>query len=363
MMEWFDRQPLREKPHIAVLFYDALGDFVIITPLLRGLKETYPECVLDYFSGDRTRELEDRHPYIDERFSVFGPSDAIDRLPAFIAERIQTAGPYDLVINCDFHPTMAFAARLMKPRYVVGRCFSEDLREEVPRAQGKIHHLHDEFWSTPDLLQRYGDVLNSTYIGEIWCRLAGIETDFHQPVVAYEIPSRPIPDVLISTGGRRSAKLWSRGHWAAVLKWCDEQGITVGLLGDKPANQAAVYHTGDTETSLLENSRLIDLRGQFTLPEVAGALKSARACISVDNGIMHLAYSVGVPTIALFGASPWQVWAPQLPHLYLALPEEPCSKCYENRFRNAECLLPVHQCMNSVRPDKVIQQLSAILTR
>jgi ADP-heptose:LPS heptosyltransferase len=41
-MEWFNDQPLRPRPHIAVLFYDALGDFVIITPLLRGLKEKYP---------------------------------------------------------------------------------------------------------------------------------------------------------------------------------------------------------------------------------------------------------------------------------------------------------------------------------
>jgi hypothetical protein len=25
-MEWFNDQPLRPRPHIAVLFYDALGD-------------------------------------------------------------------------------------------------------------------------------------------------------------------------------------------------------------------------------------------------------------------------------------------------------------------------------------------------
>jgi ADP-heptose:LPS heptosyltransferase len=76
---------------------------------------------------------------------------------------------------------------------------------------------------------------------------------------------------------------------------------------------------------------------------------------------MHLAYSVRTPTIALFGASPWMVWTPPVPHLYLILPEEPCSKCYENRFRNAECLLPRHQCMLSVRPERVIERLKAVL--
>jgi ADP-heptose:LPS heptosyltransferase len=135
----------------------------------------------------------------------------------------------------------------------------------------------------------------------------------------------------------------------------------VGLIGDQPQRQSEVYHTGDAESWLLEQTALVDLRGRFSLPQVAGALQRARACISVDNGIMHLAYSVGTPTIALFGASPWWVWTPPLPHLYLILPDEPCPRCYENRFRNAECLLPRHQCMLSVRPERVIQKLHTIL--
>lgn len=360
-MTWFNDQPLRERPHIAVLFYDALGDFVIITPLLRGLKEKYPDCVLDYFSGERTRELEEALSYIDARVSVFGNPEGLAGVQRFIEARRAAAGDYDLVINCDFHPTLAFVAHMLQPRYVVGRCFSPDLREEVPRAEGKVHQLHTEFWSAPDLLERYSDVLTSTYIGEIWCRLAFVETDFFRTEVPTADPGRPIPDVLIATGGRRSAKLWHRDYWKQVIDWCAAQGVSVGLLGDKPQRQSAVYFTGDTESYLLEHTALIDLRGQFSLPQVAGALQHARACISVDNGIMHIAYSVGTPTIALFGASPWWVWTPPVPHLYRILPEDPCPKCYENRFRNAECLLPVHQCMLSVRPEKVIAALEKVL--
>jgi heptosyltransferase-3 len=360
-MEWFNNQPLRERPHIAVLFYDAIGDFVIITPLLRGLKEKYPGCTLDYFSGERTRELEESLPSIDARFSIFGNPHALQELPLFVAERRAQAGDYDLVINCDFHPTMAFVARLLEPRYVVGRCIGLDWREEVPRHPDKRHRLHEEFWSAPDLLQRYGDILKSTYIGEIWCRLAFVETDFYRTEVPTRDPGGTIPDILISTGGRRPAKLWSREYWKQVIDWCNAQGLSVGLIGDQPQRQSEVYHTGDAESWLLEQTALVDLRGRFSLPQVAGALQRARACISVDNGIMHLAYSVGTPTIALFGASPWWVWTPPLPHLYLILPDEPCPRCYENRFHNAECLLPRHQCMLSVRPERVIQKLHTIL--
>lgn len=360
-MEWFNNQLLRPQPHIAVLFYDAIGDFVVVTPLLRGLKEKYPDCTLDYFSGERTRELEEASPYIDARFSVFGNPNALQRLPYFLAERRHVAGDYDLVINCDAHPTLALVAHLIQPRYVVGKCFRADLREEVAKPLGKVHRLHDEFWPAPDLLERYGDILQSAYIGEIWCRLAFVETDFYRTEVPAHDPEREIPEVLISTGGRRSAKLWPWHYWKQVIDWCFAQGYRVGLIGDHPQRQHEVYHTGDTDSWLLQTTPLTDLRGQLSLPQVAGALARARACVSVDNGIMHLSYSVRTPTVALFGASPWTVWTPPVPHVHLILPDEPCSKCYENRFRNAGCLLEHHQCMLSIRPERVIERLKAIL--
>jgi ADP-heptose:LPS heptosyltransferase len=360
-VEWFNDQPLRPRPHLAVLFYDAIGDFVVVTPLLRGLREKYPGCTIDYLSGERTRDLEAASPLIDARFSVFGDPEALRRLPAWVAAREAAAGPYDLAINCDFHPLLAVVTRLLAPRYVVGRCLGPDLRDDLPRAPGKVHQLHDEYWAAPDLLERYGDVLTSPFIGEILCRLAFVTTDFHRTTVPATPPPAPVPDVLIATGGRRPAKLWPAAHWRAVIAWCAAQGLTVGLLGDRPAAQAAVYHAGALEAELLRTTPLVDLRGRFRLPEVAGALQRARACVSVDNGIMHLAYSVGTPTIAIFGASPWWLWTPRVPHLQVVTPPEPCACAAASRFRHAACAQPARHCLAQIRPEMVIERLASVL--
>jgi ADP-heptose:LPS heptosyltransferase len=360
-MEWFNDQSLRPQPHIAVLFYDAIGDFVVVTPLLRGLKEKYPQCVIDYFGGERTRTLEEACRYIDARFSVFGNPSVWGDLPAFVEARRRAAGAYDLAINCDAHPVLGVIAHSLQPTYIVGKCYDLELREIIPHPQTKLHQLHDEFWSAPDLLSRYGDILRTTYIAEIWCRLAFVQTDFYRPEVPQEDPCCDVPEVLIATGGRRPAKLWRWDYWKQLVEWCFSQGYRVGLLGDNVRRQSALYHVGGGEQWLLEQTPLIDLRGKFTLPQVAGALARARACVSVDNGIMHLCYAVGTPTVALFGASPWRVWAPPVPHLHVMLPDEPCDLCFQNRFRNANCLLPVHQCMQSIRPERVIQRLQTVL--
>jgi hypothetical protein len=54
-MERFTDQPLGPRPHIAVFGSDKVGNFVLTTPLLRGLKEKYPGAMLDFFGGATTR--------------------------------------------------------------------------------------------------------------------------------------------------------------------------------------------------------------------------------------------------------------------------------------------------------------------
>lgn len=101
-MERFTDQPLGPRPHLAVFGSDKVGNFVLTTPLLRGLKEKYPGATLDFFGGDTTRDLEEGCPSIDARFSLYGArDDYLADLQAFVAARRSTHGPYDLAINCD----------------------------------------------------------------------------------------------------------------------------------------------------------------------------------------------------------------------------------------------------------------------
>jgi ADP-heptose:LPS heptosyltransferase len=112
---------------------------------------------------------------------------------------------------------------------------------------------------------------------------------------------------------------------------------------------------------LLNSTHLVDLRGRYPLPAVAGALARARACVTIDSGIMHLAAAVGTPTVAIFGGSPWRLWSPPVSWVQTLLPVEPCSRCEENLFRNEACLLPTHVCMLSITADQVLMALHRAL--
>jgi ADP-heptose:LPS heptosyltransferase len=360
-MERFVGQPLPARPHVAVVFYDSIGDFVVATPLLRGLTEKYPGCIVDYFGGERTRELEEASPLLAARYSLFGEPGSFARLPDYIAARLAAAGPYDLAINCEAHPAACLSVALLDPLYVVGPAFAPDLRGDLPHPDTRVDALHREVWNDVSLLERYGDVLETQYIGEILAKLARVETDYQRTEVPYAEPPGPVPDVLIAPGANRSAKTWPRAYWQEVLDWCAARHLSVGLLGAPPPSQARYYHTLGDEELLLQNSPLIDLRGHYTLPQVAGALRRARACLTIDNGIMHLAAAMGTPTVAIFAGSPWRLWAPRVGNVHRLLPDEPCLRCEENRFRNEACLLPEQVCALSIRPPRVIAALERAL--
>src|SRR5581483_3889665 len=66
----YDGEDLGPRPHVAVIFRDQIGDFLVATPLMRGLRERFPAIVLDYFGGERTRELEEASRLVDARYSL-----------------------------------------------------------------------------------------------------------------------------------------------------------------------------------------------------------------------------------------------------------------------------------------------------
>jgi heptosyltransferase-3 len=362
-MQRFDDQPLRPQPHLAVLFQDQLGDFVVATPLLRGLKEKYPEATLDYFGGERTAELESACRYVDARYSLYGRNGALRELPAFLAGREEQAGPYDLAINLDFNPLNALVVGMLNPTYVVGRCYRPDGRGELPLSDSKLDQIQSAttFWAGDSFLPTFSDVVQSNFIGEIFCRIARVTTDYHRMDVPTAPPPLAVPDVLIATGASRTAKLWPTAYWKQFVKLCSNGGLSIGLLGAAPKVQQAAYSSGDSEAELLHETSLIDLRGKLTLPEVAGALRAARACVAIDNGIMHLACAVGTPTVAIFGASPWDLWAPRVPTLTLALPTEPCTLCRDNHYQNNHCLRDRHVCLESITSEDVFNRLVAAI--
>src|SRR5262245_446644 len=336
-MERFTNQPLGPRPHIAIFGSDKVGNFVLPTPLLRGLQEKYPGATLDFFGGATTSDLEAACPYVAARFSLYGErEDYLGALNAFVAERRARAGDYDLAINCDeFSELNLVVVAAVAPRYLVGASLQPDFRRKLPPGDGiRDHILRDDDWNSPAFRERYRQLLSSNYLAEIFCRLAYVETDFFRIEVESRPPPFAVPDVLLHMTTTRSAKQWLPEYWRALIDWCGARGLGVGVIGSKPQIERERYHAGDGEERVIGELCVQDLRGETALTELAGAFERARAAVVVDAGPMHIAAAVGCATVCIFGndsagdgASPIDLWAPRGPHIYVVRTPAKCRVC------------------------------------
>ena len=371
-MKRFANQQLRPGPHIAVCGSDKVGNFVVTTPLLRGLKAKYPDAVVDFYGSSVTQTFEEKCPFLDAHFSLYGEhSDFLADLYRFVTARKQAAGEYDLAINCNaFSELSRVLIPALNPGYVVGDALRPDLRGRLEtRANDERDALcYDPDWNAPSLVTRYNGLIQGNAITEIFCRLAYVDTDYYKTEIAMEPPPFVVPDVLLHMTASRSAKEWLPANWTAVIVWCEEQGLRVGIVGTEEAQVTGECDPQADYDCLYRHAGILDLRGKTTLPQLAGAFHRTRAAVVVDAGPMHIAAAVGCRTVCIFGndvdgdgASPIRLWAPRGPHVRIVNTSIKCRLCAERRFRNAHCPLSGHPCMEAISPAQVITALKQAL--
>ena len=368
-MQRYSGEHLGSAPHIVVLGSCKVGNFVVSTPVLRGLRARFPDAVIGFIGSEVTVDFELALRSLDWRCSWDDPRPGSGLLlQQTIADQRHLHGPVKLALNLDgFNPITCSLMPWLEPVYVAGGSLSANRRRDLPWGEHpRQRFLADPDWDSPAFQKRYSNVFSSNYIAELFCNLAWVQD--HVNPMAIELPSAEppfhVPDLLIHCTTARGAKVWPFRYWRQLIDVADAHGWSVGLVGSPPAAQKEAYNSGDGEESLLQNTGLIDLRGQTSLMQLAGACSQAKAVISVDAGPLHIAAAVGTPTYAIvgndcdgIGASPVRLWMPRCGNVTRSVSPVSCSACSDNRFRNDACLVDGHPCMAEIHPIEVIEWL------
>jgi hypothetical protein len=304
----YQAQRLPPSPRAAIVANDALGNFAVATPLAQGLKGLLGATVT-LVSGPRIAELTPG--------SVFDAFvQALGRPPREVAPELASLEPH-LVVNIESSLwSKTYAAVMCRPgAFVCGPCMAEDGRAELPFPPDERGALWaDPQWTAPDIRERY-PFLRSSFIGEIFYRLAYLEGPLPEYAFPRREPKGPVPDVVLATAASLPEKLWPVEKWIQLARELRDQGLSVGLVGAKPSDQARFWHGSDDESRLIAEGSVEDLRGVYTLPEVVGALAKARLVVTLDNGIMHFACATKTPVVALFRHGIHRLWGPPAPRL------------------------------------------------
>ena len=112
-------------------------------------------------------------------------------------------------------------------------------------------------------------------------------------------------DVVVHPGSGGRSKNWP-------IERFKELAIVLGMQG-----RDVTWSLGPAEQENALNSSLAPALDPMSLTRLARHLAAARIYIGNDSGITHLAAAVGCPTIAIFGPTDPQVWAPQGNHVHV----------------------------------------------
>jgi heptosyltransferase II len=159
------------------------------------------------------------------------------------------------------------------------------------------------------------------------------------------------PAVALCPGAVGPSKRWTAEGYAEITRTLAARGMAVWVIGgpDEARLAAEIASAGGPLARDLTGP---DLRNAIL------ALAAARAVISNDSGLLHVAAALGTPAIGIFGpTSPWH-WAPLNPLAAVieTRTDVPCRPCHK-----PTCRLRHHRCMRDIPAAQVLEAVEQAL--
>ena len=170
-----------------------------------------------------------------------------------------------------------------------------------------------------------------------------------------ELLRRPL--LAVSVGTKVQAKDWGRDNWRALLVALAVRLPEYGLLLIGAPEEAEASHFAAQGWRQAGGGPLANLCGYLSPRESAAALGHARLFVGHDSGPLHLAASVGTPSVALFAARnlprQWFPFGEQHRVLYHPVNCMGCGleTCIEQRKK----------CLLSISVDEVLHEVESVL--
>ena len=154
--------------------------------------------------------------------------------------------------------------------------------------------------------------------------------------------------VAVSSSARWFSRRWEREKWVVLIRF----------LEDKYGARVLVLGTTGEELPAGE-----DLTGRTNVREAALILSQCHLFVGADSGLVHLAVSVGTPTIGLYGPlNPDYLISPR-PTFHPVWSEVECRGCWsDTRMKYPDhCPKIVPDCMSSIPAERVFEKVANIL--
>jgi ADP-heptose:LPS heptosyltransferase len=328
---------------ILVIHQGALGDFILGLPALETLRKNLPQARTVIVGYPRILELADQRFYADETISI----DRREMASFFVRER-----PLDPALSRLFNQLHLIV--------VFGKDEEGTLIGNLKRVScGLILHI-DPFpsWGervhlTDYLLRQFSDygfrILESNPRLRLKKSDRSWGNDFwRRKGVTLEEKAKVI---ILHPGSGSKKKVWPPDRFLSLAQILQNRFGSKILIPFGPAEGSEVEEVFEG----MDPRTWIRVK-ELSLKELASVMEGCRLFIGNDSGISHLASSLGIPTIAIFGPTDPKVWSPRGERVWVVQKEIPCSPCPRDRFLHCIDL----ECLKGIEIEDVLKGLERL---
>ncbi|MFH1876397.1 MAG: lipopolysaccharide heptosyltransferase II [Candidatus Omnitrophota bacterium] len=317
---------------ILIVTVNWLGDAIMTTPALRALKRAIPDTYVALMGTGRVRDVYAQNPYLDE-FIEFDERSTHRRLTAklsFIA--FLRAQKFDTVFLIHRSFTRAFMCLLAGiPRRIGWKrpktCGIVNY-PVTPRAcpvHRQDHYLHLFEQAGIPVVDRNPEVFVSSQEHAIAHTLLGAQAIGNTPIVG------------IHVAANWELKRWPAERFAELADLlAKKHHCTILFTGAEPDAALVSRVTGQMSTQAAM------LCGKTSIRQLAALITHMRMFISNDSGPAHLAASLGVPTLVIFGPTSPALTAPRGRSVTVVSGKHDCGlPCYRHDCSDNRCMRAV----------------------
>lgn len=335
---------MSDPQHILVRATNWVGDAVMSLPALRALRGRYPAAHIAILAKPWVGDLYGREPFCSELI----PFTAKTLGEKWTAARGLAGRRFDMALllqNAFEAAAIAFAARIPQRIGYARDGRSLLLTHAVPVPIEKRHErfYYLELLHRAGILDRVPECEAIRLDGALAARAAGQERfaklSFGPAVVG------------VSPGAAYGgAKRWLPERFAAAASQvAGELGASVAIFGS--AAERDVCEAVASEVTV----PVRNFAGQTSLGEYIELAAACRVYLTNDSGPMHIASALGLPTVAIFGATNHVTTGPTGPLARVIRENVECSPCLRR-----ECPID-HRCMTRVEAGRVAQAALELL--
>ena len=345
---------------ILIVRLSSLGDILHLFPAISDLRRKYPDAVIHWLVEPAFAEAVSWHAAVDKVITV--PLRAHKKtwwkLPLLLSklrQRLQ-AEKYDAVLDAQGLLKSAVLSRL--PGVPVYGFDAASARESIAvklyQKAAKIENGLHVIDKNRQLVGQLFGTDNSTP-ADFGLGQFGEEQKFDELSGALKELTN-LPYVVLLHGTTWNSKYWPETAWVELIRELSKQGWRCLLpWGNRTEHQRAVrlQASGGGQTLVLP---------KLSLTELMGILMHARAFVSVESGIGHLAAALDIPGIMLHGPTDpgySGILGKACQHITSGIYCSPCFKRDCPRLQNKQEIPP---CQKEINPQRVYQQCEALLT-